>query len=205
MKKQLLIALFVTGSMAALMSSCTKGDPGRDGLNGMDGQNGPPGTMVTVSDTFSIPNTAYTDGYWAIETGAGSSQALPARVATLNVLMLTEKIFKSGTVLVYIKTPTNVGQTATQYTMLPYSIRSMNVGYIIRISCAFEAGKLNIYYYYEQTDTRAPVPNISTAVLPTYSFRYVIIPGAEGFRSVAPPVDYSDYEAVKQYYHLQDQ
>jgi hypothetical protein len=203
MKNQLLITLLIIFSVTTLMTACTKGDPGMSGLDGLNGLPGPPGNVVNVSDTFSIPNAAYTDGYWAIETGTGSL-ALPARVATKEVFYLTEKIFKTGTVLVYIKTPTNVGQPATQYTLLPYSIRSLNVGYLIRISCAFEAGKLSIYYYYEQTDSRAPVPNISTAVLPTYSFRYVIIPGAEGFRSIAPPIDYADYEAVKKYYHLPD-
>jgi hypothetical protein len=126
-----------------------------------------------------------------------------AKVATLEIPKLTQKIFNSGTVLVYIKTPSALNFNFNQYTSLPFSMRSSSVGYSTKIAFAYEPGKLRIYYYYEIADAGATVPDISTAVVPPFTFKYVIIPGTEGFSAgKRSPVDFSDYNAVEEYYHL---
>jgi hypothetical protein len=197
MKIKFFPILLIFSSVMIFAESCSKkGDPGKDGVNGV------PGNTVNVSDSFQLVNADYANGYWSVETGGGGSLGISAKIATRDVAKITPKIFTSGTVLVYMKVPNGLSGTSTQYTLLPFSVRSFNVGYLTRTSFAYETGKLRIYYYYEQTDAAgAAAPNIITATVPTYSFRYVIIPGSEGFRT-NPPVDYNDYEAVVRYYHL---
>ncbi|HTN08474.1 hypothetical protein [Agriterribacter sp.] len=124
-------------------------------------------------------------------------------MATVNIPKITQKIFNSETVLVYLKVPDGLASTSTQYTLLPFSIGSFSTGYLTNIKFAYETGKLRIYYYFQRTDAAGAVPpGIFDTTVPEYSFRYVILPGAEGQRLAAPPVDYSDYEAVVKYYHL---
>lgn len=184
-----------------IMQSCSKkGDPGQDGAPGTDGA---PGNSVNVSESFKLVNADYTNGYWSIETGGGGSLGFPTKVATISIPKITQKVFNSGTVLVYLKVPDGLAGTSTQYTLLPFSIGSFSTGYLTNIKFAYETGKLRIYYYFQITDAAgAAPPNIFSFTVPDYSFRYVILPGAEGFRLAAPPVDYSDYEAVVKYYHL---
>jgi hypothetical protein len=85
-------------------------------------------------------------------------------------------------------------------------IRSFFVGYVTAIRFNYEAGKLRIYYLYEQTDLAQSgiVPDVYATVIPTYQYKYVVIPGTQAGRQSAPPVDYNDYEAVKRYYNLPD-
>ena len=194
-------ALLFLSCIFFIMQSCSKkGDPGQDGAPGADGA---PGNSVNVSDSFKLVNADYANGYWSVETGGGSALGFSAKVATVNIPKITQKVFNSGTVLVYLKVPNGLVATSTQYTLLPFSIGSFSTGYLTNIKFAYETGKLRIYYYYQRTDVAgAAPPDIFSTTVPTYSFRYVILPGAEGYRLAAPPVDYSDYEAVVKYYHL---
>jgi hypothetical protein len=174
-----------------MFTACSKkGDPGA------------PGNQVNVSRTIQLTNTDYVNGYWGINIGVGGSQAQSARVATIIVDSITAKIVESGTVLVYLKSINGIDGIPNQYTLLPFSIPSFATGYLTRIQFAFEAGKIRIYYLYETTDAASATPNVFIATVPTFTFRYVIIPGSAGFRSTIPPVDYNDYEAVVKYYHL---
>lgn len=48
-----------------------------------------------------------------------------------------------------------------------------------------------------------PVPAISAAVIPSYDYKYVIIPGTAAART-ASAVDLNDYAAIAKYYHLKE-
>jgi len=199
-KTVLLYALILTGLPFLIQSCSKKGDPG---INGEDGAPGAPGNTVNVSDSFQFSPTDYVIGAFSIQTSAISTLGIFAKVATLQIPKLTQKIFSSGTVLVYVKSPSALNFTFNQYTSLPLSIRSSSVGYSTKISYAYEPGKLRIYYYYESGDAGATTPDIANTVVPPFTFKYVIIPGTEGFSAgKKPPVDPSDYKAVEEYYHL---
>ncbi|MEO5564708.1 MAG: hypothetical protein ABIR18_14780 [Chitinophagaceae bacterium] len=192
MKGKFLPAILLLFVAFMLAQSCSKkGDPGA------------PGNTVNVADSFQLVSTDYVGGYWANATGGGGALGITARVATRDVPKITEKIFATGTVLVYMKVPNSLSATVSQWTLLPFTIGSFSTGYLTEVKYTFETGKLRIYYYFERTDAAgAAPPNILSFTIPTYSFRYVIIPSTEGFRSSEPPVDYNDYEAVVKYYNL---
>lgn len=191
MKRMLLVLFLPLTGIAFLSQSCNK--------------KGDPGNVVNAVDTFQLANADYISGIWALQTGSGTAQGVSARVATRNEEKITQKVFSSGTVLVYMKVPNGLTPSSTQYTLLPFTLQSFQTGYMIRVSYTYEIGKLRIYHYYEQTDVAgSQAPPISAATIPTWSFKCVVIPGSDGFRSSRPPVDLSDYEAVKAYYHLPD-
>ncbi|RBL89207.1 hypothetical protein [Chitinophaga flava] len=184
-----------------VLSACKKGDTGPAGPAGPQG---PANNANVVSGTFTLTNADYVNGYWAMSTGPGSSMGYGAKVATKNLPDLTAGIAGNGTVLVYLKVPDGVGGNVNLWTLLPFDIPNINVGYFIAIRNTVDVGKVKVYYLYMPTDKSVVVPNIFTATLPDYTFRYVLIAGNANARQAAPPVDYADYEAVKKYYRLKD-
>ena len=192
MKKYFLFYFVLILLVAQFTESCSK--------------KGDPGNIVNTVDTFQLANADYAYGYWTLSTGPSSSSGMPARIATRNEAKITQKVFNSGTVLVYLKTPSDLGVTPpNQYVLLPFTITGYNASYLNKITYGYEAGKLRIYYYYEITDAAiVNPPNIYTSTVPTYTFKTIIIPGSDGYRQSQPPVNYQDYEAVKKYYNLPD-
>lgn len=204
---RLLLAILLVANLLIISACAKKGDPGPAGANGAQGPAGPVGPKGpgAITGTFTLANADYTLDYWTISTGAGSAMGITARVVVKSLPGITADVFNTGTVLVYLKTPVNLNTTATVWTPLPYDIRGFNVGYYTAIKFNYESGKLRIYYMYVQTDS-APaqaVPSISTAVIPSYDYKYVIIPGTAAARA-GSGVDLSDYQAVAQYYNLKD-
>lgn len=191
-----------------LMSACSKkGDTGPAGATGAQGPAGPTGPKGpgAVSGTFSLVNTDYKQDFWSISTGPGSSLGISARMALKNLPAITADVFNTGTVLVYLKTPGTFGGDNTSWSPLPYDIRGYDLGYLTSIKFNYEAGKLRVYYLIVQTDAvpTKTVPSVSTITIPSYDYKYVIIPGTAAVRA-SSGVDLSDYNAVAKYYNLKD-
>ena len=127
---------------------------------------------------------------------------LGAKKASIAAASITTNIFNTGTVLVYFKVPVGLTSTLTGWTQLPFSLKSFDGNYFISLKTNYEIGKVNIYYLYEQTNSSATVPNIFSATVPDYIFKYIVIAGSTTGRYMKPPVDYSNYAAVCRYYGI---
>lgn len=207
-----LVAIVFITNLLIITGCSKKGDPGPAGANGANGANGAQGPAGPVgpkgpgaiSGTFTLVNADYKNDYWTIGTGAGSALGVASRAVVKSLPAITADVFNTGTVLVYLKTPVSLSPTATVWTPLPYDIRNSNVGYFTSFRFNYEAGKLRVYYMFVQTDAAlATVPDIYTAVIPSYDYKYVVIPGTAATRA-GSPVDLNDYSAVAKYYNLKD-
>ncbi|HTF28985.1 MAG TPA: hypothetical protein VK625_09080, partial [Flavitalea sp.] len=190
--------------------SCTKkGDPGPSGTNGTNGTNGTDGTdgapgadgnTLYISDTIHLIDTDFESGYWTVPTAGGGSLGHAARVATIEVDTITQRIFESGIVVVYLKNSSNF-TSFNQWMQLPFQIGGFTGGYDINVTFGFDEGHLRIYYFFVKTDAVATVPNVYTIEVPTLDLRYVILPGSGGF-GVAPPARFMDDASMKNYFRV---
>jgi len=194
------------------MVSCSKEGPvgpagpqgiqGPAGPQGVQGVQGPQGNANVSSGTFTLSNANYKNDYWTITTGPSSALGNFAKKATVNVPAITSGIFNTGTVLVYLKTPNGLTATLSTWSLLPFDITSFGGGFFISIKFNYEVGKLYVYYLYMATDNSVTVPSVYSAVVPDYTFKYIIIAGNSGGRIQNPQVDYNDYAAVCRYYGI---
>ena len=174
MKGKIPFGILLLCSSLQLSQSCKK-----NGYYRKDSDNQHENTVNTV-DSFLLVDPNYVNGYWKEESGAGSS-SIAARVATYTVPKLTQKIFSSGTVLTYIKVPNGLYSTV-EYASLPFTFELGSAGYSARLASTYEPGKLRIYYFYNQPVSGGTTPpNLASVIVPTYLFKYVIIPGPEGY------------------------
>ena len=204
-------AFVVFFSIALFSLSCSKGPAGPAGPAGLQGAAGPTGATGATgpqgnanvsSGTVTLTNTNYANDYWSITTGPSSSLGLGARKASIAVTSITANIFNTGTVLVYLKVPVGFTSALTGWTLLPFSIKSIDGNYFISLKTNYEIGKVNVYYLYEQTNSAATVPFIFQAEVPDYTFKYIVIAGSTGGRQMKPDVDFNDYSAVCKYYGI---
>lgn len=163
---------------------------------------GPQGNANVVSGTFTLVDADYQLGTWAISTGSSSVTGLSAKVALKNIPAITAGIFNTGTVLVYLKTPSNLSATPTVWTPLPYDIRTFTTGYLISIKFNYETGKLRIYYMFVKTDAAAANISVSNETVPAYEYKYVIIAGNAGERASSLGIDLNNYSEVAKYFNL---
>ncbi|MBV8252543.1 MAG: collagen-like protein [Chitinophaga sp.] len=206
------IHLICTIGALFIFSACSKTGPagpigpqGAQGPAGPTGATGSQGNANVKSGNFTLTNTQYALDIWSYQTGPGSAAGISAKMATVTLADITADVFNKGTILLYIKEPAVFGANPSVWTPLPWQISSFNPGYLININYNYDIGKLRIYYMNLPTDhaPTTPVPLISTVTVPNFDFKYVIIGGNPNARASAP-VDYNNYEAVKNYYHLPD-
>lgn len=220
MNCQLLLTLVLIFSLSVFFQSCSKEGPvgpegpagvagpqgtpgaqGATGTQGATGAKGDQGNANVISNTVTLTNANYQNNYWTITTGSSSSLGVGAKYASVSVTAITTAIFNTGTVLVYLKVPNGLTSDLTAWSLLPFSLKSFDGSYFISLKCNYEIGKLNIYYLYEQTNSAATIPYIFSAIVPDYTFKYIVIAGITG-RYMKPPVDYNDYSAVCKYYGI---
>lgn len=191
MRELRLLILLLTISLA--LFSCTKEGPqgpaGENGSNGKDGTNGKDGNANVVSGTVVLDNSRFVSDYWSIRLN-NVTLSSPAKSATISLPAITQSIYQTGTVLVYMKTPS--GATRASWIPLPYSRPGNPSGYLIVTNYLYEPGTLRIFYYHQLTDNALAggMPIASDAVVPTQEYKYVIIAGNAAANSVVkPPVD----------------
>ncbi|QEC44232.1 hypothetical protein [Pseudobacter ginsenosidimutans] len=201
--KQLILLFF----FSFFLFSCSKEGPqGPAGENGKNGQDGANGNANVITGAFILDNSKYARDSWSIRNG-NATTSYPAKMANVSVASLTQDIFNNGTVLVYMKIPAGSAMLPDSWTPLPHSNPSGNYGYMIMRNYTYRVGLLQLYYYFQYTDNASigTAPYIGDVVVPTQEFKYVVIAGNAAANSVArPPVDYSNYEAVKTYFRLQE-
>ena len=149
---------------------------GTDGAVGPAGAIGPAGAAGATGTTGSA-NVIYSD--WISVTFTGS---ITSYVGTINAPKLTQDILDKGLVQTYFKNTTGLVNSLNFYQpngTTPYSLWAYNT-----------VGKINM---------NGANYNPSS---PTYLYRYILVPGGVGARKAA--IDYTDYEAVKEYYNLPD-
>jgi hypothetical protein len=168
------------------------------GCKGDTGPAGPPGLNGNANvetGTFTLKDTAFTNTFWAVSLGGGTSLGDAARVASVPVPAITAGIADSGVVLAFINNP--VGFTdSTQWVPLPYIFGPISPGYLVKYDFGASTGLLRIAYVYIASDAGTTPPSVYAAVVPTQEYKYVAMAGTVAAALSDAHVKLTDYSQV---------
>jgi hypothetical protein len=208
--RMLRTAAFVALSIVAV-SGC-KGDAGPTGPAGPAGPQGPTGatgpqgpvgpagpqgptgnanvkaTIVTVTNSQWLWNSLY-----SFTTASGSTTSFFTRYADITTPQITDDILTNGMVLVFFRPFAQ----STDWVPLPYSFQAFGGQFYYNIVAVPTAGKIRLHYFWTPNGSAGTVPNnLSTYVIPDYTFKYVVVGGSALASMVSARVDLNSYEAV---------
>jgi hypothetical protein len=156
---------------SGLLTSCST----TDGI-GPKGEQGPPGDaniqthVYTINPSEWIAQDTLTEFY---------------RYANIQTPYITQRIYDSGVVLVYLYNGTD-GWMGLPYTE-PLSATTHE--------CIYGVGGVTFWV----------LSSFASPITDTVKFKVVVIPGSSTRRAYIPPkIDTKDYLAVKSYYHLEE-
>lgn len=177
------LALLLALSTAACDIDSLTGPEGPQGPEGPAGPAGPPGAQgqgggtSPISRTLTIANASYVPGFSVSFTSNGRMQR-PARVVTVADARITQEVIESGAILLYVQVPEVLDLTSTsvQWTPLPFQIlRLTGAASFWTWSYDVRPGQLRILFYIDPLGD-SPLPSLNTFVIPTLTFRMVLIP-----------------------------
>ncbi len=169
------------------LSACSKkGDTGPQGPAGNAGATGATGatgySVPVIVEDFGVGPTD-----WQHTGTAGSAGAHDYYYHTSS--NLTTDVMNGGAVLLYQQTTVN---SSTGYSAVPNSFYTTS-GRMVSVRFAYTTHELDVQYYLDDFS----FATFSSAV----NFRMVVIPNVG---KTSWPVDLTDYQAVKKYFHLKD-
>lgn len=185
-----------------------KGDKGDQGDKGATGAKGDPGNAnVKSTGWVTIPAAEWSYGYGAGDINLSQPGDLGSFYSSSGLSSVSEAVAKGGVVLVYAR----LASSPNSARQLPFRFKYTSSGYSGVVELRFAYGTTpNAAHWVEpgavlvEGTWNSSSQIIRTNYLPTVSFCLITIPAGNISRRSAPPVDYSDYEAVKAYYHLPD-
>lgn len=174
-----------------------QGDPGAQGPRGQQGTQGPAGNANVKTGTITLTNAAWLwASSWGLTTSIGSATIYTTRYVLINTKLVTADILATGTVLVYFKPYTyNDG-----WVPLPYRFLDATRNYYYNFVYDYKLGLIRLHYFWDSNGTTGSAPSgLGTYVLPTYTFKYVIIGGSTARQMQTARINTNDYDAVMQY------
>lgn len=173
------------------------GAPGATGPQGPAGPAGPQGptgnanvkaTIVTVKSNQWLWNATY--WYSHITNGA---VGVFTRYADIDEPLITDDILNEGMVLVFFR----LYAQSTDWVPLPFLFQAFNNQYYYNIAAVPTAGRIRLHYFWTPSGSAGTVPtNLSTYVIPDYTFKYVVVGGSALASMVSARVNLTSYEAV---------
>ena len=196
MKKQFLIVVVIAMAFATL-SSCAKegaqgptGVQGSAGIQGVKGNTGPTGNTGATGQSGATLIVKQFTLYPSDFSEYGTPGELQHRYsATRSIPEITNNIYNSGLVVIYYQ---GSGTTPPPWYSLPQTLYTGSYSYTLTYS--HFVGGISIQRYDSDLQSIPPDFNLTLKV--------VIVPQMPGKKEW--DVDFSNYEAVKQYFNLKD-
>lgn len=163
-----------------------KGDQGIQGVQGVQGEQGPPGTANVRYSAWMRLDWNYRD-------------ATSVKEMAIEEPLLTEDFINKGGVLLAYLRYRNYG--TTQVFQLPFSMRGEILSASMLLNPPLLPGDAVVFIKNKSVDGTAPVFGYQEDI---FHVRYVLIPGGIPVQAKADLPDFSDYQAVKAYYHIVD-
>jgi len=148
--------------------------------DGLDGANG---NANVISKEITFNNTDFAQSQYVVPTIDGGMNGYNARKATITDPALTENLYNTGVVLVYLKKREIDGS----YSWVPMPIRTTQYGNQNALTHTFkhQANRLDIYLYYEMVNNSGTVPNIHNTNIEPRTFKYIILTGQAASEALA--------------------
>jgi hypothetical protein len=184
------VRLLILLTVAVLMVVGCEGEEGPTGPAGADG-NANVGT-----GTISPTNAEWLwNSYYSMQISPGSWMSYYTRYVDISVEEITPDIISTGLVLVFFEAEPESGN----WTPLPFQYVTFGSAYTYNIVYDVMEGMIRLHYFYTRNDLSVTVPNIETAVIPTYTFKYMVIEGTALAAMRAREVDVSDHDRITEY------
>jgi hypothetical protein len=180
------IVLTLSLAFCLLLVSCAKDGP--TGPAGAAGNADVRTHVVTLADSNFVLAT-----YW-LSTGPGAATGRQARAATIVDSSITRGIVDSGTVLVYFR-PSLIGSDSS-WEQLPVSMLSFGDTYWYKFASRIGIASVKIYYWHESNTTGTAPPAVTSVVVPTRPFKYIVISGSSLTLMKARGVNVSNFDEV---------
>ncbi|MFD2243764.1 collagen-like protein [Flectobacillus roseus] len=188
MKKSSFLPVILSALCCSLLFTNCKGPAGDVGPAGVAGPVGPAGPSGPAGQTgnANVIQISYTAKTWATAKGSAQQFVFPSNVTTA--------IMNSSAVLVYMTDGTPNNATAYGWYAIPGIVPSNGVEHEFYLQTTFAGNTagINIYRKVASTSTLSA------------STRIVIIPANDVRSGRKAAIDFSDYNAVKAYYNLED-
>ena len=182
--------LLILLTVAALMVAGCEGEQGPIGPAGADGNaNVKTGTISPTNAEWLWHN------YYTLQTSPGSETRYYTRYVDIPVAEITPDIISTGLVLVFFEADPGSGN----WTPLPFQYVAFGSAYAYNIVYDVMEGMIRLHYFYTRNDLSGTIPNLQNAVIPTYTFKYMVIEGTVLQAILASEVDVSDHDRITEY------
>jgi hypothetical protein len=173
-----------------------EGEQGLTGPSGADGTDGTDGNANVKTGTISPTNEEWlwSSFYW-FQTAPGETIGYMTRYVDIPVAEITPDIISAGVVLVFFEAYPGTGN----WTPLPFQFVALNREYIYNIVYEVMEGMVRLHYFNMPNIAGELLPDLSTVVIPTYTFKYTVIEGTALQAMQAREVDVSDHDQVMEY------
>lgn len=183
---RLLLLLIV----AALLLTGCEGEEGPTGPAGADGNaNVKTGTITPTNAEWLWYS------YYTLQITENSWVSYYTRYVDIPVEDITPDFLSTGLVLVLFEADSGSGE----WTPLPFKFVAFSSAYAYNIVYEVMEGMIRLHYFYTLNDLSGTSPDISTAVIPTYTFKCVVIEGTALQAMQADEVDISDHDRIMEY------
>ncbi|MCK4539411.1 MAG: hypothetical protein KAV42_11500 [Candidatus Krumholzibacteria bacterium] len=166
------------------------------GCEGPTGPAGEDGNANVKTGTISPTSAEWLwQGAYDFQTGTGTWTSYFTRYVNIPVAEITPDFISTGLVLVFFEAVPGSGEWAP----LPFQFTSFGSQYNFNIVYEVEEGVIRLHYFYSINTAGATVPTLETAVIPTYTFKYMVIEGTELQAMAASEIDISDHDRITEY------
>jgi hypothetical protein len=166
------------------------------GCEGDTGPIGPAGNANVRAGTISPTSAEWICcSYWGMTTEVGTVTVFASRYVEIPISAITPDIIAKGAVLVFFEAETG----SDQWTTLPFEILHYTLAYYIDIAYEVEEGIIRLHYFIRRAYIGATLPELSSLVIPTYNFKYVVIEGMAFSTLQAGGVNLSETDRIIEY------
>ncbi|WP_373497454.1 hypothetical protein [Aquiflexum sp.] len=194
------------GPQGPLGGQGPQGEQGPQGPQGPQGEAGADGKVQIISKIVTLTNADYVNGTYGMMTTTNntSMNAIFAKLSTINDPAITQDVFDNGMVLVYMRVPVNSSFSAWMWTGLPFHYQGLEGAVTVyhrNYNFGYNLNKIIISYYFSR-NYEGFIPLVYDQIVPTQTFRYLIINGDISGRLANARIDLNNPDAVEAFLSL---
>jgi hypothetical protein len=176
-----------------------QGPAGPAGPTGPTGPQGPTGNANVIVDTFTVMSSAdwiYNSQY-SFETSPGSYTEYFTRYVDVNLTELTQSFLNTGMLLIYVNP--NALANPNQWQVMPYRFLDGSANFYYVMGYQTYVGQIELDYFFEEINTSATLPVLSSYNIPIYSFKAFLISSTTVLDMKQAGINMNDYNQVSRF------
>ncbi|WP_300597925.1 hypothetical protein [Niabella sp.] len=170
-------------------------------LKGPKGDAGGGTTVMAKSMGITNVQWVWSTTFWFSTSQAGAT-GKTTRYVDIAEPLITQELIDHGAIQLYFSN--YIMTTPYRCTSLPFTMQSFNEKYTYNICYEYFVGGIRLHYFFAGLPGYVPadLPDLSKYIIPTYTFKYVLIPGTQ--IAYHKNIDLKNYDAVKAAYRITD-